>query len=405
MDTEKNHDVQDLPEVFHLNFRNRGGAWKAAKRLSDALVKVGLPSRALDISHEAGNMTAGIYRIGSKIDYELNNRVLSASTTTQFSGFGVNRILKKAIMQIPDKAIINMHWIPGNLNDEVLDIISTRSVVFTLHDMRHLTGYCHHADGCEGFQNICAACPQSPRFLQAMIERRFEMYVSQFKRLENVAFVTPSDWLFELTRHSQIAQLLPIYQIYNPIPEAQYNLDFKLKAAQDSGPIKICVHGEENPAKGGKIAMSVISKIKENSKIDLEIHVMGKIHRDYPNLNQTSIPEITDESKFAERLSEVDVLIHFSSVENSPNLIREAQSLGVYVITNDAGGSAELIFNSRTGIVTKPENFNEILNFLLYLAENNSKGVDIQNFDQPEKFSEKNLVAKYLDVYRSQIKT
>ena len=393
------------PKIFQLNYGTRGGAWRSAERLSRALSGINQSSEAIDISDGASKKDATVFRVGSKLDYEIGKLKATPSTTTIFSSNGANHMLKHKILEIPIEAVINVHWIPGNLSKEVSDLLTTRNVVFTLHDMRYLTGYCHHAADCGRYQSNCSHCPQSPRFLQEMIKNRFEQYFLNFQKLENVSIVTPSKWLYEICVKSKMMHKYPIHQIYNPIPEEVFNLSLKKSKKDIGGPLKICIYGSTNKGKGGKVAMDVISEIQDKNNFEIEVNVFGEIYREYPNVNQKAIPEIEDDAEFAAKLSEMDLLLHFSSFENSPNLIREAQALGVHVITNFAGGSAELILNSKTGLATDPQNFTEIENFFLNLNEKKNNGISYEYFNKPEIFSEKMLAMKYLEVYRAGTKT
>jgi glycosyltransferase involved in cell wall biosynthesis len=197
----------------------------------------------------------------------------------------------------------------------------------------------------------------------------------------------------------------PIHQIYNPIPEKIFNLNWKNGRKNVVGPLKICLYGAANKGKGGRVAMDVISKVQERNEIEIEVNVFGKIYDEYPNVKQVTIPEIINDTEFAAKLSDMDLLLHFSDFENSPNLIREAQALGVHVITNFAGGSAELILNSQTGLATDPQNFTEIESYFLNLSRQKTNAISYESFKNPDLFSEKLLAMKYLAVYQAGAKT
>jgi glycosyltransferase involved in cell wall biosynthesis len=393
------------PKVFQINYGMGGGAWKSAQRLSKALTGIGQISEAIDISDGTNKTDAIVYKIGSKLDYEIGKRKENPSTTTIFSGYGVNQMLMHKISEFPIDAVINLHWLPGNISKEVSDLLKTRNVVLTLHDMRHLTGYCHHAAFCEQYQSSCSHCPQSPQILQGLIKNKFEKYLTNFKKLENVSIVTPSTWLYEICVKSRLMRNYPIHQIYNPIPEKIFNLNWKNGRKNVVGPLKICLYGAANKGKGGRVAMDVISKVQERNEIEIEVNVFGKIYDEYPNVKQVTIPEIINDTEFAAKLSDMDLLLHFSDFENSPNLIREAQALGVHVITNFAGGSAELILNSQTGLATDPQNFTEIESYFLNLSRQKTNAISYESFKNPDLFSEKLLAMKYLAVYQAGAKT
>ena len=55
-----------------------------------------------------------------------------------------------------------------------------------------------------------------------------------------------------------------------------------------------------------------------------------------------------------------DCLVLTSKVEGLPNVIIEAQSFGVPVLTTDAGGARECILNGETGLVAEPDTAEEL---------------------------------------------
>jgi glycosyltransferase involved in cell wall biosynthesis len=59
-------------------------------------------------------------------------------------------------------------------------------------------------------------------------------------------------------------------------------------------------------------------------------------------------------------LSVCNLILLTSSGEGTPNVLLEAQSLGLPVVTTDAGGSAEAVLDGVTGIVVKDRNPDEI---------------------------------------------
>jgi glycosyltransferase involved in cell wall biosynthesis len=59
-------------------------------------------------------------------------------------------------------------------------------------------------------------------------------------------------------------------------------------------------------------------------------------------------------------LSACNVILLTSSGEGTPNVLLEAQSLGLPVVTTDAGGAAEAVLDGITGIVVKDRNPDEI---------------------------------------------
>ena len=102
-------------------------------------------------------------------------------------------------------------------------------------------------------------------------------------------------------------------------------------------------------------------------------------------------------------LNVMDIFVLCSTYEGSPNVILQAMSAGVPVISSSVGGCPELIENLKTGILFTPNNKKEFINAVSKLIEN--KGLALEMVHQAkrhvnEKFSLKNLVNNYANFYR-----
>ena len=385
--------INPYPKIFHITTGVVGGAFLAANRLKNLQNENHLNATLINLADIPDLPNLLEYRIASKLDYELQ-KSNSISTTSLFSGIPLNRYLLNILEEIPKDSILNLHWMPANLSKKTLRELSDRRVVLTLHDMRYFTGFCHHAGNCRNFENQCQKCPQAIAPMKFLIQHNFTQLLKISDYLQNYQIVCPSKWLYDLAIDSKMFSRASIFQIYNPIPDEIFFPRHK----ESKKPIKVCIPGSQNRSKGGFKAIELLSKIQLRGKMDLEIYCLGRKYEEFSNLSQTEIENVTSEKKFADFLSGMDLLIHLSQVENSPNLVREAIALGVPVFASDTGGTRELIFNDKLGMVHKNPSDNDLEEFMVRCVLSNPSIVPVK---LPLYLTEDYILDQYLTVYNS----
>ena len=99
-----------------------------------------------------------------------------------------------------------------------------KPVVWTMHDMWNMTGICHHAGECDGWQSHCGNCPllgarASKGDLSARVHRRkANIYQGDLMGEGRLHFVPVSNWLAEHARRSSLLAGMPISVIANAFP-------------------------------------------------------------------------------------------------------------------------------------------------------------------------------------------
>jgi glycosyltransferase involved in cell wall biosynthesis len=391
--------VYNETEILHVNMGRMGGASQAAKRLNRNLQDMGFRSNLFFLEETRDYLGKALQRIGSKADYEIQKKQESTCTNTLLSGPGSSRMLIDLIETIPNETVLHFHWIPGGWSRQLLSKLKVRKVVITLHDMRYLTGYCHHSGSCNGYRYYCKSCPQAPRFLQAKIEKDFSHYSDSFRELQNTIMVAPSKWIYGLAKSALPTRNLPIHQIYNPIPECVFNMTSRGQTRVLNQRLNFLINGSQNPSKGGKDALDLLVRIKDYLPLQTTVFVLGRKFEGFETLNQVEVENIESEEVFAKFLSTIDFLLHLSQVENSPNLIREAQAVGVSVITSNVGGSKELILSEKTGL-SLPISDEAIIDFIKKGIENTKLARDFLIPDTRIELSENYIMAAHAKLYK-----
>jgi len=100
----------------------------------------------------------------------------------------------------------------------------------------------------------------------------------------------------------------------------------------------------------------------------------------------------------------LDILILTSMTEGLPNVLIEAQSLGVPVISSDAGGSREAVLEDKTGVVLDNDSVQEFVNKISEFYLNNdllSKMKHLSPSFIEKKFGIKTMIDSTLSLYNS----
>jgi glycosyltransferase involved in cell wall biosynthesis len=109
-----------------------------------------------------------------------------------------------------------------------------------------------------------------------------------------------------------------------------------------------------------------------------------------------------NEKDTAVAIAAMDVFLLTSRLEGFPNVLVEAQALGVPVVTTDGGGAAETLVQGRTGYAIRPQSANlladAILQILSDTAWRESARQATQSFVR-ERFSMSQMVDRTLDAY------
>lgn len=110
--------------------------------------------------------------------------------------------------------------------------------------------------------------------------------------------------------------------------------------------------------KGGDVILRTANILKQyGMNFEWEVYGINSIHK-WERLTHISannvnvkISGIITAEQLVDIVTEADVLVHPSYIENSPNTVCEAQLLGIPVIANHVGGIASLINHKINGIL------------------------------------------------------
>lgn len=127
--------------------------------------------------------------------------------------------------------------------------------------------------------------------------------------------------------------------------------------------------------KGGDVILRAANILKQ-CNVDFEWHVYGiqsmhnweRLTHLSANSVNVKIGGIITAEQLVNIVTDADVLVHPSYIENSPNTVCEAQVLGIPVIATHVGGTASLIEHKNNGILVPANDIFAIATYILRLC-------------------------------------
>ncbi len=327
-------------KLVQLSTSHTGGAGIAARNLSSALNSKGFSSTFLSIgsndyiqgenelSVARGTFTRILSGLNAKFQQSVSNK-------TYFSLMSVSVVKFRDIEALggPHELILHIHNWFNMLNVKTMQKLAKNkyNFVFTLHDMRMITGGCHYSLECKNFNDACKRCPKIPYFLSVLTRRnhrnqkRFlEKYSSQIR------VVAPSKWLTTIASNQFSPLGISVSYVPNYHPDLSKN---------SSAPL-------ENRKKGGRLSLGVAS-LDPNSYLkggDLIPAIKGELLKNCVPVDFLYLRDFGSSSKgLSDFYSRIDYLLVLSRADNSPNVIHEARNYGVKIIGTRVGGISELL--------------------------------------------------------------
>lgn len=137
--------------------------------------------------------------------------------------------------------------------------------------------------------------------------------------------------------------------------------------------------------KGGDVILRAAKILKEQMHLDFEWSVYGvcdmKVWERLVGIKASdvnvSIRGVIDAKGLVDVITESDVFVHPSYIENSPNTVCEAQVLGIPVIANHVGGIASLIKSGENGILLPANDCYMTASYIKDLCEDSTFAVSI----------------------------
>jgi glycosyltransferase involved in cell wall biosynthesis len=417
-------------KIAHLNTLTYGGAAVVACRMHQSLQELGIDSvlftkygqkgfiRNHHFLRDAGmriflrrNLTnPHLFRLAKSIQ-NLKRPGRSSQSQPEFEIFSFLKPLPvtREFRLLNDRDIIHLHWINNFIGYEsFFRQFKDKRFVWTLHDMNPFTGGCHHSDGCMKFEEDCRLCPQllhvtDPDTSHRILNQKMEGL--QYLKDDQLVIVSPSQWLLDLSKKSQINRRFRHELIPNPsfkriFSESRDSIRSRLHLPKDKKIVLFASDNLNNPRKGIGLLFEAVRMLKEKTNIVL-LGVGHKSHRPV-DLDVRYTGSLTDSNLLADYFYSADLFVTPSIAENSPLVVIESLTCGTPVLGSDVGGIPDLI-NEKNGAVFPVRNI-ERMSKCLYEA------LFERIFDRQaimdaaiEKHHPLRIAEKYITIYRSLI--
>jgi len=261
--------------------------------------------------------------------------------------------------------IINIHNIHDKFAFDIIDRLpKNSSIVWTLHDMWPLTGYCCYSFDCRKYENGCPGeCPEQGNWgpvVRSVEEEWADRRKILDDRLSSLCFVGPSKWLADCA-HRAYGEKFKIEHIpygldtecFKPRGD-KYEIRKALNLPVDK---KIVLSGSQNldePRKGGGFFEEAISMLFE-SRDDFVVVTFGLSSRTGDeDPGWLSLGAIQSEELLSMYYSCADVFVLPTLADNLPNTLIEAISCGTPCVVSDVGGCSEIVRENQTGYLVEP---------------------------------------------------
>lgn len=357
--------------IAHINFiKNGGGAARAAARLNAALNENGFESEL--VFHESKPSEPSFVYVDSiRSDddrtarmYALQTEWINAHRTNKSNTLFSLEYPGLSLLKVPSIAkadIIHLHWVTYMMSPATIRqlYMAGKPLVWTLHDMRPMTGGCHYSAGCTGYLESCAGCPQLDDVSKDLASALLADRVAAFSNIP-FSIVAPSQWLADRARASAVFRNCSIKTIPNCVEHLKFQKSIMSQISSVAREKEICLlfgaeMGDEY-RKGFSVLLDALNKvvsINSKSATRLKLICFGTPPEELNDLGISveSLGYINKDEALVDAYSSADLFVLPSIEDNLPNTMLEAMSCGTPVLGSRVAGMLDTIEHGKNGIL------------------------------------------------------
>ena len=394
-----------------------GGAARAARRLHQSLLSIGLDSKML-VQHKVYDDPSvfgpprkfgkGFALMRPTLDMT-PNAIYAKRNGELFSNsiMPSSRLVKEINELNPD--IVHLHWINGGMIS-VADLSKIKApLVWSLHDMWPFTGGCHYDNGCAGYLSTCGKCPLlGSSYSIDMSKINMRRKARAYKKIKMLHVNALSEWLLKTAKSSSLFSGVSIGSIPNPIDTNQFsphNKSLSRKLFGLPADKKLVLFGAMNAAtdkrKGFDLLLAALNKLDDNSDIELVVFgasAMAENERFRHRIH--FIGNLVDDVALQLLYDACDVMVVPSVQENLSNAIMESMAVGTPVVAFNIGGNPDLICHLQDGYLADPYSTSDLAKGIKFVLETDRGQLgNIARTNIIRKFEQKTIAMKYRDLY------
>ncbi len=414
-----------------INTYDYGGAAKACLRLHKGLLRHNIKSKVL-VKKKTYHDLPEVYQITikelkSSIKDKIRRRAIKFLMSIKFyedkqTKFIKNRhpnlelfsypfseydITKSALYQEAD--IINLHWVANFLDYPTFFKKNTKPIIWTLHDENPFSGGEHYKEEIIGINdNGYPIYRNITKKEKQVFKKILEIKKQALDGIDNLTIVTPSMWLAERARKSELFNRFKILTIYNSVEQEIYkpvNKELarkRLNIPNNKKVILFVSHFISNFRKGFAFLIKAFDYIQRD---DIYFMSVGVTEKTVEQNNFHQLGFINDENMMSIIYSAADIFVLPSLMDNLPNTMLESIMCGTPVVAFPVGGIQEVIKPGFNGILA-----DEISARALAIAINNALD-NLHLFDREKirneaetKFNLDVQAKMYIELYKQILK-
>jgi len=303
--------------------------------------------------------------------------------------------------------IINLNWIGGEMMS-VKDIGNiSKPIVWTLHDMWAFSGISHVTYENQAYLDSDEVERKSFFEIDSNAKKR-----KKFSWTTPIHIVTPSKWLANQVKHSEIMKGWPITvipniidtSIFRPLDKANCKNLFGFNAEK-----KIILFGAfagiVNKNKGISILLKAMDEISESVSENFELVIFGQeepVEFNCGRFNKIKwLGHIDNEKKMCELYNSSDVVVVPSRLEAFGLVAAEAHACGVPVVAFRHSGIQEVVTHKKTGYLANPFESSDFASGIIWTLNNTELLSPKARQKACEKWAPDAVIPQYMELYKS----
>ena len=237
-----------------------------------------------------------------------------------------------------------------------------------MYDMAPLTGGCHYAWDCKGYQNNCGNCPGLFSSDPYDITFKNFLYRRNYIDRTDIQIVTGSEWQYRQTKESTLFKNRTIYKILTAVnkdifkPLVKEDIRKRNVIQYDKKVIFFGAVELDNKRKGMKYLLEAFKILKDLLIMDSEFknkiflliagNEFDKI-KDYLPFEYHSMGMLDNTYGIASAYQAADIFVCPSIEDSGPTMINQSIMCGTPVVCFEMGVALDLVFNGKTGYSAK----------------------------------------------------
>jgi len=284
-----------------------------------------------------------------------------------------------------------------------------KPALWTLHDMQALTGHCAQSMECNRWEKGCQSCPDlnaGPAIEKDTARSLFQQKQMLFAE-SDMEIAVPSRWLLDITAKSMLKEKRT-HLTYNGVDVELFKPSLKEEARralnipeEKTVIITSAAGGLKNPYKGSDYIRSALKRCGQ--KNNLLLVSLGGANTVLEGIECIGTGHLFEEKDVARWYSASDIFLYPTLADNFPQVVIEAMSCGLPIVTFDTGGIPEQVEHLKSGYIARQKDEDDLYKGLaLFIDEKvlRAKAGVYAREKVKRDFSSAGMVNSYIQLYK-----